>query len=71
MIHVTLIKPFEYQRLIILPSEILSNRRHMTSCAKLSGLLLDTELKIATQVPKPYIYPLFCVFSATTLASEN
>ena len=41
-----LIKPFEYQGLIILHSEILSNQGHMTSCAKLSGLLLDTKLKV-------------------------
>ena len=41
-----LIKPFECQGLIILHSKILSNQGHMTSCAKLSGLLLDTKLKV-------------------------
>ena len=71
VLHVILIKPFEYQGLIILPSKILSNQGHMTSCSKLSGLLLDTKPKIATQVPKMYMYPLLCVFSTTTLASEN
>ena len=39
-----LIKLFEYDGLIILPSETLSNQGHMTSCAKLRGLLLDTKL---------------------------
>ena len=34
VLHVILIKPFEYQRLVILPSEILSNQGHMTSCVK-------------------------------------
>ena len=71
VLHVILIKPFEYQGLIILPSKILSNQGHMTSCSKLSGLLLDTKPKIATQVPKMYMYPLLCVFSTITLASEN
>ena len=71
VLHVILIKPFEYQGLIILLSKILSNQGHMTSCSKLSGLLLDTKPKIATQVPKMYMYPLLCVFSTITLASEN
>ena len=71
VLHVILIKPFEYQGLIMLPSKILSNQGHMTSCSKLSDLLLDTKPKIATQVPKMYMYPLLCVFSTTTLASEN
>ena len=48
-----LFQPFEYQQLIILPSEMLSNHRHMTSCTKLSGLL-DIKLKIANQLPKTY-----------------
>ena len=48
---------------IILPSEILSNQGHMTSCAKLSGLLY-IKLKIAIQVPKTCIYPsLSCFFN--------
>ena len=42
----------------------------MTSCAKLRGLLYR-KLKIAIQVPKTYIYPLFCVLSTTTLVSKN
>ena len=41
-----LIKPFEYKGLIIHHSKILSNQGYMTSCAKLSGLLLDTKLKV-------------------------
>ena len=71
VLRVILIKPFEYQGLIILLSKILSNQGHMTSSSKLSGLLLDTKPKIATQVPKMYMYPLLCVFSTITLASEN
>ena len=70
VIHVTLIKPFEFQGLIILPSETLKNQGHMTSCAKLSGIL-DIKLKIAIQVPKTNIYTLFCVFLTITMASEN
>ena len=70
VLNVILFLSFEYQRLIILPSEILSNQAHMTSCAKLSSLLY-IKLKIAIQVPKTYIYPLFRVLSTTTMASEN
>ena len=37
----------------------------MASCVKLSGLL-DIKLKIAIQLPKTYIYPLFRALSTTT-----
>ena len=53
------------------PSEmLLSNQGHMTSCVKLSGQP-DIKLKIATQIPKTYMYPLFCISSTITTASEN
>ena len=55
-------QPFEYQGLIILPSEILSNQGHITFCAKLSDLLY-IKPKIAVQEGKTYIYPLFCDLS--------
>ena len=61
---------FEYQGLIILPPEMLSNQGHMTFCAKLSGLP-DIKLKIAIQVSKMYIYALLRVLSTTTRSSEN
>ena len=71
VLHVILFKLFEYQGLMIIPpSEILSNQGHMTSCAKLRGLLYR-KLKIVIQVPKTYIYPLFCVLSTTALVSKN
>ena len=44
--------------------EILSNQGHMTSCAKLSGLIC-VKLKIGIQVIKTYIYPLFRLLSTT------
>ena len=69
VIHVTLIKPFEFQGLIILLSETLKQPRSY-DVAKLSGIL-DIKLKIAIQVPKTNIYTLFCVFSTITMASEN
>ena len=50
-----LIKPFEYQGLIILHSEILSIQDHMTSCAKLSGLLPDTKLKVKLSRLKTFL----------------
>ena len=37
VLHVTLFQPFEYQRFIIRPSEMLNNQGHMTFCAKLSA----------------------------------
>ena len=49
-----------YQGLIIRPSEMLSSQGHMNSCTDLSGLQ-DINLKIASQVPKMYIYSLFRV----------
>ena len=57
-------------RLIMRPSEMLSNHGCMKSCAELSGRQ-DIKLKIANQVPKKHIYPLFSVLSATTTASQN
>ena len=51
VLHVVLFQPFEYQRFIILPSEILNNQGHITSSVKLSGLLYIKH-KIAIQVPK-------------------
>ena len=70
VLHVIWFQPFEYQGLIILLSEILNNQVHMTSCAKLSDLL-EMKLKIAIQLPKTYIYPLFFrVLSINTMASE-
>ena len=62
VLHVILFQPVEYQELIILPSEILSNQAHMTFCAKLSDLLY-IKLKIAIQVAKTYIYSLVRVLS--------
>ena len=59
VLHVILFQPFEYQGLMIPPSEILSNQGHMTSCAKFRGLLYR-KLKIAILVPKTYIPPLLC-----------
>ena len=53
-----MLQPSEYQGLTISPSEMLSNDGHMTPCAKLSALP-DRVFKIAIQVPKAYIYPLF------------
>ena len=47
-----------------------SNQGRMTSCAKLSDQP-DTKLMTAIQAPKTYIYPLFCVLSTITAASEN
>ena len=52
VLHAILFQPFEYQGLYIRLSEmLLSNQGRMTSCAK-----------IATQIPKTYIYltPLSC-----------
>ena len=54
-------QPFEYQRLIILPSEILSNQGHITSCAKLSSLLY-IKLKIVIQVLKTDMSPPLSCF---------
>ena len=44
---------------------MLSNDGHMTPCAKLSALP-DRVFKMAIQVPKAYIYPLFRVLSTTS-----
>ena len=61
--HAILPQPLEYQGLIIFPLNI-------TPCAKLSGLLY-IKFKIAVQVPKTYIYPLFRALSTITMASLN
>ena len=58
-----MLQPFEYQGLIILPPEILSNQGHMTFCAKLSDLLyIKLKLTIANQVAKTDIYPPFVFY---------
>ena len=69
VLHV-IFQPFEYQGLIIRLSEMLSNQGHTKSCAKLSSLQ-DIKLKIASQVPKTYIYLICRVLSTTTAASQN
>ena len=63
-------QPFEYQGLIINPSEMLRKQEHMAQCAKLSDLL-DIKLKVAIQAPKTYMHCFFRVLSTTSTSSEN
>ena len=73
VLHIILFQTFEYQGLIIYPSERLSNLGYMTSCAKLVAYRtqnLRLQFRYQRRMYTP-IYPLFCVLSTTTTASEN
>ena len=73
VLHVILFQTFEYQGLIICPSEMLSNLGHMTSCAMLVAYRIQNlrlQFRYQRRMYNP-IYPVFCVLSITTTASEN